>query len=345
MLTVQRVALPGLIAHLAVLALLAGTVGLGPGGRLAGGGYALGTTVLLARAVARSASPALGPADLVTRPARRSWAGSRHWWPTRSPARSRPLLTALAVVALVLDAVDGRVARSTGTVSAVGARFDMEVDSALVLLLSVYVAQTLGPWVVAIGSVHYLLLVARRLLPWLRRPAPPRYWCKVVAAVQGACWRSRRRRAATGLAVRPARRGRRCSPSRSAARSGGSCSRPATVAGRDRSRDRRRRGPASRALRDGPRRPRRLGRARRARPRRPDQREAFLRIPSRGWCSSALGLLVPRRRIRVVAVGSALLIGLLAVVRILDLGFYEALHRPFNPVNDWRLLPPAIDAR
>ena len=39
------------------------------------------------------------------------------------------LLVALAAVALVLDAVDGRVARRTGTVSPFGARFDMEVDA------------------------------------------------------------------------------------------------------------------------------------------------------------------------------------------------------------------------
>jgi phosphatidylglycerophosphate synthase len=94
-------------------------------------------------------------------------------------------LTALTVVALVLDAVDGRVARYTRTVSAVGARFDMEVDSVLVLLLSVYVARSLGVWVLAIGSVRYVHWIAGRALPWLRGPVPPRYWCKVVAAVQG----------------------------------------------------------------------------------------------------------------------------------------------------------------
>ena len=40
---------------------------------------------------------------------------------------------------------------------------------------------------------------------------------------------------------------------------------------------------------------------------------------------------------------SAGVLGLVTVVRIFDLGFHEALHRPFNPVNDWRLLPPAVD--
>ena len=38
-----------------------------------------------------------------------------------------------------------------------------------------------------------------------------------------------------------------------------------------------------------------------------------------------------------------MVIGLLGVVRMPGLGFHEALHRPFNPVNDWRLLGPAVD--
>src|SRR5688572_5900306 len=65
-LTVQRVALPGLIAHFAVLALVAGTVGPGPAAWIVSVGYALAAVGLLARAVARSGLPGLGPADLVT---------------------------------------------------------------------------------------------------------------------------------------------------------------------------------------------------------------------------------------------------------------------------------------
>jgi phosphatidylglycerophosphate synthase len=128
----------------------------------------------------------LGPADLVTS-ARSVLVGGVAALVVHSFVGPVPVgaLTALAVVALVLDAVDGRVARYTRTVSAVGARFDMEVDSVLVLLLSVYVARSLGVWVLAIGSVRYLHWIACRALPWLRGPVPPRYWCKVVAAVQG----------------------------------------------------------------------------------------------------------------------------------------------------------------
>jgi phosphatidylglycerophosphate synthase len=94
-------------------------------------------------------------------------------------------LVAIASVALALDAVDGVVARRTGTASPLGARFDMEVDAFLILVLSVSVATRLGAWVLAIGAMRYAYVVAGWALPWLRRPVPPRYWRKVVAATQG----------------------------------------------------------------------------------------------------------------------------------------------------------------
>jgi phosphatidylglycerophosphate synthase len=95
------------------------------------------------------------------------------------------LLVALAAVALVLDAVDGWVARRTGTATALGARFDGEVDAFLILVLSVYVAPPYGGWVLAIGAARYLFLAGERLLPWMRAPLPPRRWRKLVAATQG----------------------------------------------------------------------------------------------------------------------------------------------------------------
>ncbi len=91
----------------------------------------------------------------------------------------------LVAVALVLDLVDGQVARRTATTSAFGARFDMETDAFLIAVLSVYVASAHGWWVLAIGAARYLLWLAERVWPWLRRAVPPRRWRKVVAAVQG----------------------------------------------------------------------------------------------------------------------------------------------------------------
>lgn len=98
---------------------------------------------------------------------------------------SVPLLIVLASSALILDAVDGWVARRTRTESQFGARFDMEVDAFLLLLLSVYVAPSLGWWVLAIGLLRYAFVVAGWLAPWMRATLPPRYWRKVVTAVAG----------------------------------------------------------------------------------------------------------------------------------------------------------------
>jgi phosphatidylglycerophosphate synthase len=95
------------------------------------------------------------------------------------------LLISLVVPALALDAVDGWVARRTGTATELGARFDMEVDAFLLLVLSAYVAQTMGGWVLAIGLMRYAFVAAGWFLPWFRRQLPPRYWRKVVTAVQG----------------------------------------------------------------------------------------------------------------------------------------------------------------
>jgi phosphatidylglycerophosphate synthase len=94
------------------------------------------------------------------------------------------LLVWLAAVGLVLDAVDGWVARRTRTTEA-GARLDGEVDAFLILVLSVYVARTVAPWVLAIGAARYVFLAAGWLAPWMRAPLPGRYWRKVVAAAQG----------------------------------------------------------------------------------------------------------------------------------------------------------------
>lgn len=95
------------------------------------------------------------------------------------------LLLALAIPALLLDAVDGWVARRTRSETRLGARYDMEVDAFLLLVLSVFVAQALGGWVLAIGMMRYVFVAAGWALPWLRAPLPPRYWRKVVTAAQG----------------------------------------------------------------------------------------------------------------------------------------------------------------
>jgi phosphatidylglycerophosphate synthase len=169
--------------QVALLALLTAFAGLSPAGALAGIVYGAGLWALLGTAAHRAGVRSLGPADLVTL-ARAALVGGVTALVVDG-APPVPLLVALAAVALALDAVDGRVARRTGTVSALGARFDMEVDAFLVLVLSVHVAAQYGPWVLVIGLMRYAFVVASRAAPWLRGSLPTRYSAKAVAAVQG----------------------------------------------------------------------------------------------------------------------------------------------------------------
>ncbi|HEV2887273.1 MAG TPA: CDP-alcohol phosphatidyltransferase family protein [Jatrophihabitans sp.] len=176
----------GLTALLALLAALAGTVGLGAAGWATGAGCGVIASVVLARALAQHGVAELGPADRVTL-TRAVLVGGVAALTADSfgGAVSVPALVALAAVALVLDGVDGWVARRTATSSTLGARFDMDVDAFLILVLSGYVARSLGAWVLLIGLARYGFVAAGWRLAWLRAPAPPRYWCKVVAATQG----------------------------------------------------------------------------------------------------------------------------------------------------------------
>ena len=175
----------GLISQTMLLLAMAGTVGLTLTGWLVGIACGVGTNLALARGLDRSAA-ALGPADRVTL-VRAALVGAVAALMADAFVRPAavPALVTLSVVALVLDAVDGWVARHTGTASPLGARFDGEVDAFLILVLSVYVARSLGPWVLAIGAARYLFLVAGWLLPWMRAQLPPRYWRKYVCAIQG----------------------------------------------------------------------------------------------------------------------------------------------------------------
>lgn len=98
------------------------------------------------------------------------------------PPRSWPLFLVAAVTA-TLDAVDGMVARRTGTITARGARWDMEVDSAFLVVLSVAVAP-ISPWVLAIGAARYLYWLGALLRPAWRRALPFRQSRRVIAGFQ-----------------------------------------------------------------------------------------------------------------------------------------------------------------
>ena len=159
---------------------------LSPPGWITGFAYLVVSNVLLARGLRRWGMPHFGWANTVTA-ARSSLVGIVTALVVTSFTEPIPvpLLVGLAIPALALDAVDGWVARRTGSVSDLGARFDMEVDAYLLLVLGAYVAQDLGWWVILIGALRYLFILAGWVLPWMRASLPPRYWRKVVTASAG----------------------------------------------------------------------------------------------------------------------------------------------------------------
>jgi phosphatidylglycerophosphate synthase len=97
-----------------------------------------------------------------------------------------PTVALLAMLGMVLDGVDGWLARRTGLVSAFGARFDIEADAilALVLTLHLWAGRDLGPVVLVLGLPYYLFIAAACILPWLSAPLPPAFRRKVICVVQ-----------------------------------------------------------------------------------------------------------------------------------------------------------------
>jgi phosphatidylglycerophosphate synthase len=108
-------------------------------------------------------------------------------WPGPLSARGHWWILTLSVAAMALDGVDGQIARRTRSESAFGARFDMEIDALLLLALSAVVWQSgkVGVWVLMIGAIRYLFVLAGVVLPAMQRPLPPSFRRKTVCVVQG----------------------------------------------------------------------------------------------------------------------------------------------------------------
>ena len=325
----------GLIALVLLIAALAGTVALGGSG-LSTVGWVVGVTcgvvtnAALASGLSHHHRRRLSPADWVTLARATLVAGvaalvadSFH-----QPA-AVTMLVSLSAAALALDAVDGWVARRTRTAGALGAQFDGEVDAFLILVLSVYVARSAGAWVLAIGAARYVFLAVGWLLPWMRAPLPPRYWRKVVAATQGVVLTV----AAAGVLP----------PALTQAALVVAAALLAESFGRDVwwLRSRRQHEPGRRRVRAAaaavltilalllvalalvaPDRPGHLTPG------------AFVRLPLEGLAIIALAAVLPATARRVVAWVAGPALGLLVIVKILDVGFLTTFDRPFDPYGD-----------
>jgi len=321
-------AVPGPLAGLGGQLLLLIVLGPGRAGWIAAAAAALILDVMLARALWRDAAARLGPAGWVTL-TRATFAVGVAALAADSFHGDVPVATfvALASVALVLDFVDGRIARHTGTVSALGARMDGEVDAFLMLALSVEVAPSAGAWVLAIGAARYVFLAAGWPFRWMRAPLPRRDWRKVVTAAQGIAL------TVAAAEILP--------PAAARIILAVALALLAESFGRDVRWLWRHRGPARHRSRGAalvltllalvvvwaalvaPTQPWRLTPG------------AFVRLPLEGIVAVALAVVLPARAQRLLpwVVGPAL--GLLVLVKLLDLGFFIAFDRPFNPVDDW----------
>ncbi|MES4886339.1 CDP-alcohol phosphatidyltransferase family protein [Streptomyces sp. NPDC000349] len=168
-----------------LLALIGTVIGMGLAGWLTGLAFAVATWAVLSRALHHSGLRSFGAANRVTL-GRTTLVGGVTALVADSFQNSPPgsPFIGLTAVALILDGVDGKVARRTGNSTPWGARFDMEVDAFLILVLSVYVSTQLGPWVLLIGGMRYLFVAAARVWPWLTAALPPSTARKTVAALQ-----------------------------------------------------------------------------------------------------------------------------------------------------------------
>ena len=354
MTSVRARLLPAVVCGASVLAALDLAVGLTAVGWLLGAAFDVATVVLLGRAWVRSGH-APHPADQVTL-LRATLVGGVTALVAGSfsgPANVT-VLVGVATVALVLDAVDGHLARRTHTVSGLGARFDMEVDAFLILVLSVYVARGLGAWVLLIGAARYLLLAAGYLWPWLRRPTPPRHWGKVVAAIQGIVLTI----VAADLLARPAEI---VVTVTALALLAESFAHQVAWLARERTRRKLRPVVALGAAGSGSE----SGGRQRARAVvapgltvvavavvwlglvLPDRLDwlvpgTFVQIPAEGLVLTAAALLLPTRPRQILAVVVGTALGLLVLLKLLDMGYYAELNRAFDPIIDWGSLGQAF---
>jgi phosphatidylglycerophosphate synthase len=331
----------GLIAQALLVAVMAENAWLGAAGWIVGTGCAVAMAAVLARGLARCPGDRLGPPSWVTL-ARAALAVGVAALAADSFTHDTPvaLLVTLAAVALALDAVDGWLARRTGMATALGARFDGEVDAFLILALSVYVAPVCGAWVLAIGGARYLFLAGEWLLPWMRAPLPPRRWRKIVAATQGVVLTV----AAAGVLPRALTQALLVAALALLTASMGQCTWWLW----------RRRHAAVDQAPEGDVGPPQTGRLRTGiavavtvvalllvwaalvAPNHPSHLNlgAFARLPIELLVIVAVAALLPATPRRVLAVLAGVVLSVLVLVKVLDIGFFTAFDRPFKPLDD-----------
>src|ERR1700761_1363839 len=326
-------ALLGMLATAVLLGVVAATAGLDIVGWVVGLVTGSVAAALLVAARQRSDQPAILPADWITLTRMVLIAGVTG---LVADSFSRPMpvttLVTLSAVALALDAMDGQVARRTGTATPLGGRFDGETDAFLILVLSIAVARDYGDWVLAIGAARYVFLLAGLVIGWLRAPLAPRFWRKVVAAVQGIALTV----AAAGVTSRLVAM---IAVAAALLLLAGSFGHDVIWLYRAHAGPRFRRavrttvtGLALVLLWFDLLAPDRVWQFSLA---------AFVRVPVELLVLLAVALVLPPWPRRIVATVAGILLSLLALDKVLNIAMYEEVDRAFNPLSDWSSIRPA----
>jgi hypothetical protein len=203
--------------------------------------------------------------------------------------------------------------------------------------------------VLAIGAARYLFLAGEWLLPWMRAPLPPRRWRKVVAAMQGVVLTV----AAADVLPRALTQALLAAALAGLAASVGECvwwlwrrrhAAPDEVPEGDAVQAKR--GPVRTGIAVAltvlalllvwvalvaPNQTSRITVG------------AFARLPLELLVVVALAVLLPAIPRRVLAVVAGAVLGVLALVKVLDMGFFTAFDRPFSPVSDWTYVGIGIE--
>lgn len=186
----SRELLAGLALTLVVATGIAMTAPLSPAYPAYAGVVFAGIAALLHRARrARGLADRLNPADRVTLVRALAVALFAGLAPEADAMAPGSLwLVGAGAGVLALDGLDGLVARHRGTATALGARFDMELDAFFILVLALLVLQLdkAGAWVLLLGAPRYGFLAAGRLLPALRGELAPSRRRRLVCVLQTA---------------------------------------------------------------------------------------------------------------------------------------------------------------
>jgi phosphatidylglycerophosphate synthase len=160
-----------LLVTLPVVIAIAAVTGLPPVASVAGSG----TLGLMALACfAQTGGDRFGLANGVTL-GRLQLAGLAALSPLAAPDAAHWVAAGLAGAALALDGMDGWVARRFGHESAFGARFDMEADTLLLVVVAslVCIFGAAGPWVLAAPVFRPAFMLAGRRWTWIATSLPP----------------------------------------------------------------------------------------------------------------------------------------------------------------------------